>query len=345
YLTFPDWLRRCLLVAFGLGIAIVANPVRVALIGVFSHFGLSTDLHGPGHVFQGLFVAGVGYVALLCGVAVLTRWSRRPTVQPVSDVVAQALGPAEPVSEAVAQAFRPAHEVVEAGRPKGLRYALRYSHRYDVGAALAIGLLLSASAFQPSSLAARSDPADWLEKLPASIGTWQRVEKAGDRPRNAPRVYRNPLGQQVELRFAPVIRNYDTGRPAWWDRVMLQATPLSLDLAGAEVVTINRAHDAAGMRRIPVLYWYDVNGRVSSDRIAAKVHTMWHRFTGRGRLPVAVFVRPTGEGHSDQEVIGVATAFARDLVTALRAPLELQSAAVQTDSSRSPEGNPTAPGQ
>jgi exosortase len=322
YLTFPDWLRRCLLVAFGLAIAILANPVRVALIGVFSHFGLSPDLHGPGHVFQGLFVAGIGYVALLCGVAVLRRWGYRPAGT-------WDLGTSE--KDAAAETFAPA--------PPGLEAV-----GHSVGAGLAIALLLAASALAPSSLSAESDTAPWLAGLPASIGTWQRVKAVGinERPGNASRIYRNPSGQRVEVRFAPVIPNYGTSTPDWSDRITLQATPVFLDLSGDEVVTINRAHDGGGMRRIPVLYWYDVNGRVSSDRIAAKVHTMWHRFTGHGRLPVAVFVRPTTHGSSDEDVIDAATTFARDLVTALRRPLRPQ---VHAGTPKNPGESRTAPSQ
>lgn len=323
YLTFPDWLRRCVLVGFGLAIAVLANPVRVALIGVFSHFGLSTNLHGPGHLFQGLFVAGVGYVALLCGVAVLTRWRVRPAPTPNGGTPGSRPTPTD------------AAAVMDRGGPEHLRA------RYSTGAGLAIILLLSASLFGPSALAARSDPKASLAWLPASIGAWQRVESADleTRAYDAPHIYRNSLGQRVELRFGPVIPDYGTSTPAWWGDITRQATPLSLALSGNEVVTINRAVRAAGARRIPVLYWYDLNGRVSSDRIAAKLYTMWHRFTGRGRPPVAVFVKSTAEGSGDEAVIDTATAFARDLVTALRVPRPLPSPAVRAGSASDAHGS------
>ncbi|MGH9158486.1 MAG: exosortase, partial [Vicinamibacteraceae bacterium] len=180
YLTFHDWLRRGLLVAFGLAIAILANPVRVALIGIFSHFGLSADFHGPGHVFQGLFVAGIGYVALLCGVTVLRQWSGSP-------VVAQAFRPTKPGASSPS----------EPGRPQGLRYG--YDQHHGLGAGVAIACLLAASALAPSPVDAKSDTAPWLAGLPTPIGAWQRVEAVGvnERAGNPWRIYRNPLGQRV----------------------------------------------------------------------------------------------------------------------------------------------------
>ncbi|MPY87932.1 MAG: exosortase [Luteitalea sp.] len=326
YVVFPDWLRRCLLVGFGLAIAILANPVRVALIGIFSHFGLSADLHGPGHIFQGLFVAAVGYAALLCGVAVLSRWGRRASENGDDPRFRQ-------------RQFPKTRTVPVFPIAKRLRYS--------VGVALAIVLLLSARVLTPPELTGESNGTEWVADLPISIGTWQRIEEAplSKVSSDSPRIYRHPSGQRVELRFAPVISNDDTNLHAWEDTIARQATPLSLNLSEDEVVTINRANDDGDARRMPVLYWYDVDGRVSSDRIIAKIHTMWHRFTGRGRRPVTVFVRTASGAGAEDEALGAATGFARALVAVLQAPLKLQSAANPAEAGEPAVRKPILPGQ
>ena len=68
YLSRSTTARRTALVLFGVLVAVIANGVRVALIGFTSYHGWVTgDLHGPGHVFHGMFVAVAGYVALFLG--------------------------------------------------------------------------------------------------------------------------------------------------------------------------------------------------------------------------------------------------------------------------------------
>ena len=68
YLSRSTVARRTALVLFGVIVAVIANGVRVALIGFTAYHGLVTgDLHGPGHVFHGMFVAVAGYVALFLG--------------------------------------------------------------------------------------------------------------------------------------------------------------------------------------------------------------------------------------------------------------------------------------
>ena len=61
----------------------LANGLRVALIGVWVYYG-GQIVHGPVHVFQSLFVAWIGYAALLVGAWWLRRESRLREVAPVS---------------------------------------------------------------------------------------------------------------------------------------------------------------------------------------------------------------------------------------------------------------------
>jgi exosortase len=76
YLTQRTWVRRVGLVLFAVVIGILANGTRVAFIGVWAYHG-GEVVHGPLHVFQAMFVAWIGYVALFVGAWGLRRWPSR----------------------------------------------------------------------------------------------------------------------------------------------------------------------------------------------------------------------------------------------------------------------------
>ncbi len=64
YLTQKTWKRGIIVIAFSVAISIPTNGARVALAGIMGHYYGSGSLHGPFHIFQGLFVSYVGLIAL-----------------------------------------------------------------------------------------------------------------------------------------------------------------------------------------------------------------------------------------------------------------------------------------
>ena len=72
YLTLDTWPKRVFLVVSSVLIGILANPVRIALIGVWVYKGGSI-LHGPGHMLQGYFVSVVGFGFLFIATWVMSR--------------------------------------------------------------------------------------------------------------------------------------------------------------------------------------------------------------------------------------------------------------------------------
>ncbi len=67
------WAHRLILLASALAIAMVANGLRIALVGIVAVFQLSADSHGPLHILQGLFVSVVGYVGIFAVLWLLRR--------------------------------------------------------------------------------------------------------------------------------------------------------------------------------------------------------------------------------------------------------------------------------
>jgi len=64
YITQRSWYRAALVLGIGIVITILANGLRVAMAGVMGvNFGPEL-LHGPAHIFQGWFVAWIGWAGI-----------------------------------------------------------------------------------------------------------------------------------------------------------------------------------------------------------------------------------------------------------------------------------------
>ncbi|MEW6417379.1 MAG: exosortase [Nitrospirota bacterium] len=72
YFTQKNWLSRVLLIIFALIVGILANPIRIALIGIWAYSG-GEGLHGPSHIFRALFVSASGFIFLFISAWFLTK--------------------------------------------------------------------------------------------------------------------------------------------------------------------------------------------------------------------------------------------------------------------------------
>jgi EpsI family protein len=71
YLYLPGVWRRVTLIVGAMAVAVLSNSLRVALIGLLAYHEVGSPLHGPFHVLHGLFVSGIGFVALFAGLGAL----------------------------------------------------------------------------------------------------------------------------------------------------------------------------------------------------------------------------------------------------------------------------------
>lgn len=74
FFYLKSWIHRLILLVSALAIAMVANSLRIALIGIVAAYQLSVDSHGPLHILQGLFVSVMGYVGIFAVLWLLRRW-------------------------------------------------------------------------------------------------------------------------------------------------------------------------------------------------------------------------------------------------------------------------------
>jgi exosortase len=73
YVALHGAVRRVGLVVIAVGVAALSNSARVALVGFLAYHDYKGSLHGPGHVLTGMFVSGMGYLAIAVAVSVLRR--------------------------------------------------------------------------------------------------------------------------------------------------------------------------------------------------------------------------------------------------------------------------------
>ena len=69
YLTQKTWVRAFAILSIGCLLSILSNGLRVAIAGVMGEEYGSEMLHGPAHIFEGWFVAWVGWIGLF-----ITNW-------------------------------------------------------------------------------------------------------------------------------------------------------------------------------------------------------------------------------------------------------------------------------
>jgi EpsI family protein len=288
--------RRVALVLLALGIAIAANALRVGLIALLSYQGYAGDPHGPAHVFQGLFVAVIGYAALFGGFRLL----RTPS-------------PSDPLER---------QHVPRISAPGP-----------EVRIALAIGaLLLFIAGVDEQVRAARATPpGQQLSSLSNSLGDWSGAAVARPSTQGVPEADHTLVRRYTNSRADAVVLeiSYFESQRQGKELVSYRTKALENDAQPVEValadgtISIMEKLEERPVRQL-VSYWYDLSGRHATNRFEVKLATalesLVNRRTSGARVMVTVPLRPgdpleTARAHRDQ-FIGAAWPSLQALLTA-----------------------------
>ncbi|HEX8949290.1 MAG TPA: exosortase W [Dissulfurispiraceae bacterium] len=251
FFTQKTLLKRIVLVAGAVGVGILANPVRVTLIGLWVYYG-GKGTHGPLHILQGLFVSGIGIAFLFAVAWVLAEKtsSNGPALPPYRGDTRERLA--------------------------GQR--TRFSRTLTAAAMLflALGSFIRLHTPLPVPLE-RS-----LAGVPSAVGGWHAVEAAGEGPleiRGADselaRVYRDAAGREIKFQAG----YFEYQGP---DKRLAQCTlqglyeksrEVELRMEGRAPVRINAALIGDGPQKSLLLYWYHLDGRIVADRYKARLVT------------------------------------------------------------------------
>ncbi len=294
YLSLRKLRSRVILLAFGVVVAVLSNSLRVALIGVLSYLKIGGDIHGPFHVLQGMFVAVVGYVALFAGAWALSRTERGRAVPPATGT-------------------------------HNARAAVLSSPLSVTGPAIFLcsTLLLSGgyvTLYRPTPTALKKG----LSEFPQSFGGWVGQDAAPDDSLygafNADdsllRTYRRGPGEVVHLYIG-----YDAMQWQGKELVNEKTGPLHHDAtirpvsigAGTSLPVRQALRHVHATNRL-ILFWYDVNGRITADRYTAKLYTAWDGIRHGMRNGAVVLVAADFDSGPDSAQAGVtAEAFVREV--------------------------------
>jgi EpsI family protein len=300
YLSRSTVARRTALVLFGVMVAAIANGVRVALIGFTAYHGLvNGDLHGPGHVFHGMFVAVAGYVALFFG---------------APRIVGTAL----------------AGQATPASRTSETRLAMGPASRRGVAVAVALILLtvtvqhVVAAGPVPRELNADVIPLEmqgWkatASRLEESAVRWVGVDE------EVLRSYELPGTGRVHL-YVGYYRSQHQGKELIGESAAkLHAEAMEIDIAlpSGERARVAELRPEANSSR-HVLFWYDVNGHITADPTDVRLMTIREAILHRrsNAAIVAVTLEPA-PGASSSAAAAAARRFAGVALPALRPYLD-----------------------
>jgi EpsI family protein len=297
YLSIASTVRRVSVVLLAVAVAILANSVRVFLIGVLQHYGLpgAAPLHGPGHILQGMFVAAVGYVALFAGGYWIGRGERSVPV------------PAEPP---VAPAHRPSP-----AKALGLW----------IGAALlaagAVAQLLAVTPPRPLPSPA-SLPDKLAEWVHVGVQTVEPALRVRDADTEVSRTYRSEASGTIGLYIGYLGAQTQGHELVGYSGVQLPpGREQTLDVAGRKVRVLEVGVTRAGGPSHAAV-WFDVNGRVSSSGVEVKLLTIWNTLLRR-RSNGAVVVLTLEPAHrlSPEESRDALRRFATGIMPSLQAYL------------------------
>lgn len=259
---------RAFVIGFAVAVAIFSNGLRIAIIGVLSHYQLSASTHGPGHVLQGLFVSTAGIIALQIAVSYMSHRYPKPRK------------PAPPDSGRV------------------FVRVPRWQLLTAVSAAVLV--LMTAASAQPSALVAAS--IDDTPQLPSMEAAWpyQRQQQpmrfvVGGPTPNMGRAFQLTPRETVSL-FTGNLTYAEPDGTLGYRRVEITSpsaaseTPVQTHGGIVYVITTNFRN---GDGETEVAYWYHVDGKVVSQVTTAKLNALWKLFIGGKPLPQLVVITRT----------------------------------------------------
>jgi exosortase D (VPLPA-CTERM-specific) len=297
YLTQKRNGLRIILIFGAVLIGIFSNGARVFFIGVWAHYFGGDSIHGPFHVFQGLFVSIFGFAVLLVGALLLKGIF-------VSEE-----------ERSSAPGF-PKERLVIA--PKRARWSW----------ALAVAILLLVGGYTFLREAKPVSLKGVLEDFPEIIGEWKRTE-AGEDKNLYPsleaddgliREYRDPQGTRLTLLIAyfqvqkqgKEIVDY---RSRW---IFDGAEERQVAKNSQEKMTIYKTVVFKNRREKYYYFWQDLNGTIAGRPYEAKWALVANGLLDNRTNGALIVVSPVADvrnnsGEAEERVFG----FIRDLIPLL----------------------------
>lgn len=280
YLTQRTLAKRVVLLIASLLIGVLVNPLRIAMIGLWTHYGggaVGDALHGPFHIFYGFSVSVVGIAALL---AFSWKFSRVLDGRGAPETGLRLPGPGE-------------------GHPSTARVA---SLNVVLALLAATALLLWVRDVRPVRYAGAL-----TEGLPSAIDGW--VEKSWRSPSTE---FADPAADlrhhstwirgESEVELYVAFYEYQTqGKEFVGHRyadLYANSSLTALPTASAKAAAVRHVvRNVRGGTQV-VLYWYEIRGDIYANNVQAKLRTAFEGVARRdtsGTLAIVSTVVPPGK--------------------------------------------------
>lgn len=253
YVTLKSWPRRLILAVCVLVTALLANSIRVAFISTLVYYDVSGDLHGPYHMLQAMFVAVLGFFVLFTGAWALSKFPYRKPPDGLPS------GPGSTMA-----------------RP-GLK-----GRRLWPPAVIAAVILAAAGSYtnlySPPPIPLKKD----LKEFPYEIGRWKGSQSAPDFTvyrangvdHELSRTYSRGDGNAIKLYIGYYERQDQSKELVNYQTAFLHAGSSEAVLPGGHgPLRVNKLMKSERGSNRFILFWYDLNGRIITGRVAAKAYT------------------------------------------------------------------------
>jgi EpsI family protein len=321
YLWLDTNVRRFALLLFAVTISYLSNGFRIALVGWLAINGIGDgDINGSAHLYQGLLVSALGYLAIGGGFTLLSR---------SNSVGGQRSDDGSPALPAVVAAPVTARRI---WLDVAMLVAMLVAGTSQLSASqLEVHLNEDLRSLEPQigDWTIEIDPPPMAVRLPSidddlvNVGGYPTL--TGERRFVAVddelvRVYRNSSGNRVRLYIGYYHRQEDgkelTGEAG--TDLADAASPLTLT-AESRRLELNEIVRAEADQSRGVLFWYDVNGRIISDFYRLKSYTIWDAVTRRRTNGAVVMIAwDAAAGPESEAARERAIEFARALMPVLR---------------------------
>jgi EpsI family protein len=251
YLGLSTMTSRVILVVSSALISIAGNIFRVALIGVLQHNGFAGEVHGPGHMLQGLFAAAVGYLGVAVVYALLRKHHQRPA------------------------------DAIKEPRTVSLSWDPRILAK---GCAVVAVLSGGAAVVQASHSVSPVPLREPLASIPPQVAGWEATTGSVTLIPHRPPLadiegawrYSNP-GMASNLLYIGYFERQTQGKELVnyaTKELSGKGRRVTLDLGPQGTMAVEEFVEVRNGRSQIVTYWYDVNGRIETDRYRLKLQTM-----------------------------------------------------------------------
>ena len=317
YVTETRWFTKLIFVVMALVLGIIANGIRVALIGIWTKYFGTESFHGPFDIFYSSFVFFVGLVALILVRFVLLKHNREKTTvnrnpEETNSKVDEFVKSRKTVTPAEAgvqnslnlldSRFRGNDKNGEIGtfyETMKVQFDRKYFHLSFIIAAIILASTWTYQALaRPLPFHLRQSPDEFTLNVKnwegKKVDSLQEPYETGNFDTKVRRIYHDQSGNQIKL-FIGYLTSQEGGENIdHYPYAINQnnTSPVQIQSNSSGIFRIKSATYQRGDALRQVYFWYDINGRVIGDRYRAKLATIMDAFLKR-RTNAAVIILST----------------------------------------------------